>query len=293
MSLSKALPKDPEWLYQHQIADRYLDDFANAFTHTIEDLQNAAKVEVIEEALARGRPTLLINFISMQENMEDSLSAHWTPVLNKILDKTGAEVLQRLGADTLFTIRNPYAEGWAIAHAGELVKEVIEETRLAIARSVQYGMALGRPPEVLARRMRKWIGLTSRQELAVMRYWDSLVGEDMKSLAQADKLAGAYTKRLLKQRALNIARTETINASVKGTQVSWQHARDYGFIAPDAVQEWIAATLSDRTCERCMAFDGVQTPIGGVFVSRDGETSSGPTLHPSCRCAVGLVTPTD
>lgn len=290
--MKKALPKNPDWSYQHHVADKYLRDFENAFVSSVQDLQDAAKVEVIEESLRRGRPEMLVNFVGVREHLEDPLSANWTPVMNNILTASGATALQRLDAKALFTIRNPYAEVWAQNRVGMLIREVSDETVQAVRGLIAEGMRMGHPPEVLARRMRKWIGLTQRQEMAVLHYWESVASEGLRRLKTADKMAETYAKRLLRHRARLIARTETINASAKGTQLSWQHARDYGYVAPDAVQEWIAATRSGRTCERCMAFDGIQTPIGGVFVSRDGETSEGPTLHPGCRCAVGLVTPT-
>ena len=74
--MKKALPKNPDWSYQHLVADEYLRDFENAFVSSVQDLQDAAKVEVIEESLRRGRPEMLVNFVGVREHLEDPLSAN-------------------------------------------------------------------------------------------------------------------------------------------------------------------------------------------------------------------------
>ena len=87
----------------------------------------------------------------------------------------------------------------------------------------------------------------------------------------------------LRERALNIARTETMASSNAGQLGVWRQGRSEGLIAPELVKEWIV-TPDDRLCELCEALEGEQREVDEAF-SFGGMN---PPLHPSCRCAVGL-----
>jgi hypothetical protein len=117
-------------------------------------------------------------------------------------------------------------------------------------------------------------------------------------------------RRLLKRRAENIARTETIRAANMGTQFGWDAAADAGLLPPGTQKVWIA-TEDSRTCPICAVLDGNTVDLGGNFdvsveataFTIEGEeirvtatrpmkrssTTRTPPAHPSCRCTLGLV----
>ena len=125
--------------------------------------------------------------------------------------------------------------------------------------------------------IRPLIGLTSRQAAAVLKL------RTAKGVLAADR----YAAQLLKHRALTIARTETIRASVDGQLAIWREAQRQGLLPMNARKRWIV-TPDDRLCPQCAPLKGVEVPLNSPFPGG----VDGPPLHPNCRCAVSVVTGT-
>jgi SPP1 gp7 family putative phage head morphogenesis protein len=203
--------------------------------------------------------------------------------------KTGLQ--QAGGRLTLrFDLVSPHAIQAARDHAAKLVVEVTNETRRAIRDVVARSYVEGIPPRDAARLIRPLVGLTRRQALAVMRRYE----EDVKrGVGRAAALARSqrYGERLLRRRALTIARTETIAAASRGQLTAWQQARARGKLSPTARKLWLV-TPDDRLCPRCRAMEGRTAAIDAPFVGPFGQALA-PPLHPNCRCAVALTFGTD
>jgi hypothetical protein len=148
----------------------------------------------------------------------------------------------------------------------------------------------GGHPYVQATKIRKLIGLNQRQAIAYDNYKGMLIQTGI-TQAKLDTLLKNYYNKQINYRARMIARTETINSSNAGQQALWVEAEQQGYLdAQNVRRKWII-TPDDRLCERCRAVpkmnpDGVglhepfQTVLGPVMY---------PTLHPECRCAIGLT----
>jgi hypothetical protein len=105
------------------------------------------------------------------------------------------------------------------------------------------------------------------------------------SRGEAARKAGTYAARLLRQRALTIARTETIGAAVRGQLATWRVGQRSGLLrAP--TKTWIV-TPDDRLCRYCRALADREIPLDARFASGLGSVD-GPPLHPRCRCALGV-----
>jgi SPP1 gp7 family putative phage head morphogenesis protein len=194
------------------------------------------------------------------------------------LAETGANTA--LGLSLSFNLTNPYSAPWIAAHGAELVQGVGDLTRAAIRQIVSDSFTDEYTVAETARKIRAWVGLLPRQITAANNY-AAMLGEG----AKADRALARYVSQLRQQRAVNIARTETINAHAQGTLDAWRTARDHGLIRPGAQKVWIAATASDRTCPICADLDGQTAPLDGTFPG--GYFA--PTAHPSCRCALALT----
>ena len=119
----------------------------------------------------------------------------------------------------------------------QFVREVGEETRLALRQSLERSLREGIHPTEAARRFRASIGLTRRQEQAVHtfrrgletldrtvlerqlrdRRFDRTIRQALRSQVplkpeQIDRMVDRYRARFLKHRAETIARTETLGA---------------------------------------------------------------------------------
>jgi hypothetical protein len=287
------MPTEPEWLYIHQAADKFIKQLTNGTALILTDLQKEIVISDIEKALAEGDPAFIIDSIDWADAFDIRLLKLHESVANSIMALTGAEAWKRLDIPISFNLRNPYAEKWVSEHGAELVTAVSKETKLAIRSIVHDGFKSGFPPREMAKRIRPMIGLTDRNANAALRYWLAL-NEDAKDLTaqRVDSMADGYARRLLRRRAMNIARTETINSANQGTLSAWNTAKDDGFILPESQKEWIAATQSDRLCVHCRPMDGQKVNLDEKFHSKTlSKDVDGPTLHPQCRCSVGLVTP--
>lgn len=184
-----------------------------------------------------------------------------------------------------FRQMNPFALAAAERQAAKFVTGVSRETRMAIRTVVAEGFREGLPTREIAKLIRPAIGLTQRQARAVARAARLDESRGMASdrvRAKAEK----YAQRLLKQRAVMIARTEVIASATAGQVQLWREAQGEGLLPPQAEKTWIV-TDDDRLCNICAAFDGLTVPINSSFTVAE-ITVSGPPAHPQCRCAIGL-----
>ena len=212
-----------------------------------------------------------------------------------------------------FDLDDPDAIRVAESLAGNAVQGVSRETKQAIRELVVRGFREGIPPRSLARQIERIVGLTVRDAGAVSNMFLSLTADGSLSAGQISDRVDSYARRLLRRRAENIARTETINASTQGRRLGWQRAADQGLLDPSTARIVWIVTPDDRICPRCAPMAGVTVGFYDGFTSRTeavgavdapggitpfrGETRllsefttvNGPPLHPSCRCDLGLV----
>lgn len=174
---------------------------------------------------------------------------------------------------------NPEVLAWVEAHSVVLVTNVSESIREAIRALVAEGFSEGIAPRELARLIRGAIGLTQRDALAVVRRHHKMIADGV-SYAKARESDEKYAAKLLRRRALNIARTETMAASNEGQQQLWNQARSAGLLSTDVKKTWITAD----PCPICAALDGETVSMNGDF-----SIGSNPPAHPNCRCTIALV----
>lgn len=182
-----------------------------------------------------------------------------------------------------FDVTNPEAVAWVNQNAGLLIREITEETRLAVRAIIKRSFEDGIPPREAAKLVRSVVGLTERQAQAVANLRARLVAKGVNK-SRVTARTSAYADKLLRNRALTIARTETMRASNEGQQQLWRQARQGGYLSPSVKREWIA-TDDERTCPICGPLDGVVVGLEEPF--KLGLQA--PPAHPRCRCTIGLA----
>lgn len=183
-----------------------------------------------------------------------------------------------------FSLANPAAVAWMAEHGATLIREITDETRAGVRTIVQSTLGQSMSLPELQRRLRGLVGLTERQSQSVANVIERARASGMNDAA-AWREGYAHAKAQIAYRAELIARTETITAANKGQQLLWQQAVDSGQLGTDRMEQMWIATKGERTCPICGDLHQTRAPIGGTF--KGGYT--GPTAHPNCRCAVGLV----
>lgn len=193
-----------------------------------------------------------------------------------------------------FDKTNPHAAAYAELYAAELVTGVSAGTKAAVRAAITEAFMLGISPADTARLIQSQVGLTSLQAEAVRnlrkRMLDSpgkviKAGKTRiripKSGATNDLIARRqkqYADRLLKQRAVNIARTETVKAANEGQRQLWLQAQKEGLLDKDAQKEWLT---TPNPCPICEPLAGETAPIDQAYPSGYLQ----PPAHPGCKCS--------
>ena len=171
---------------------------------------------------------------------------------------------------------------------GRRIVAISTTTREAIQGILARTWQSGQPIHAQAHEIRQLVGLTPTQAETVQHFREGLVtaGEP------AGRVASLVDQRaavLIRQRALAIARTETITAASQGQQMAWQASARTGLLDLQRFRRhWLTAE-DEATCLRvCVPIPGMnpngvaldepfQTPIGLVMM---------PAAHVNCRCTV-------
>ncbi len=226
-------------------------------------------------------------------------------------------VPKAIGLQARFDLTNPRALIFLQNYDFGLIREVTNETRLAIRDVVFEGFNRGLAPREQARSIRDMIGLTRKQSRAVVNFRAQLEGQEGRgtpahlrrldaierrqalrqvreggmTAQQITDLVESYRQRLVNLRATTIARTETIRASSQGQDDLWSQMQADGLLnSNETRRKWIV-TKDDRLCPICAAIPGMNpkgAPVGGTFQTPVGPVS-GPPAHPTCRCATSLM----
>lgn len=294
-------PRDETWRGLHRVADAHIADFAVTFQLSVEALRrriSLAQLEkVAESGILTGELADAIDGVEVAKAADPSDLAQ--PVYAELLHAGATVGAQQLNVALRFDVTSPQVLRAAREMTAGLIRGVSQETKEAVRRVIFEGIRDGVPPRDTAKLLRQTLGLTTRQSLAVLNLRKGLLsgGSD---LAFADRQAARFSARLLKDRALNVARTETMRAANRGQDLAWSDMRDAGILPPDVRRRWLT-TPDDRLCPRCAPLNGKIVELGQLFRETErgvlpsqrvpvaGVVVERPPLHPKCRCVLTLV----
>lgn len=187
-----------------------------------------------------------------------------------------------------FEAHDPEVVRWVEQNAARLIVEVGEETRAAVRGIIALAFEEGLPPKRAAKLVREVVGLTSRQAQAVANLRARLDARGIKADV-LDRRVARYAERLRRQRALTIARTESMRAANEGQRQQWRQARDRGYLNEGDRRQWVA-TPDERTCPVCWPLRRATAPINeDVWTRTDGVVVNIELpAHPNCRCTAVL-----
>ena len=290
-------------------ADKLQPEIRRVFLNAVEQLKKAVPIGKLADLLEQGALTEAMEALSAVQLTGEQL-APIRDAIHAVTADTAQFAAAELNLD--FALVNPRAVRFAEEQAGRLITGLDSETRTAVRDIIVRGQREGLNVRNQAMEIRRIVGLTRRDALAVDRHLAGLLESGMRE-ARAGELADRMSARLLRRRAENIARTETINAANSGVRLSWETAKDGGLLPQSARMVWIV-TPDSRLCPLCAPMDGVTVQIGEPFstdrratefkvtsqtggdridvaetVPMETITTKTPPLHSSCRCAVGLA----
>lgn len=288
-----------EWPAATQVADRWEPPIARAVRDILDRAVAGVNVPLLRAHLLAGDPVGMETAFPTAW-LAGALRAELAPMLQRVWIAgvgLGASPLTAMGMPIVragvatgrkqfgIDLEATEAEGvaWTREHTAALVI-ASAAFRALLRQLVDDGRAAGVPIDALVRQLRETMGLDAPRARALVRFAAGLqqanVAPDLR-----ERRVARYAAALRRQRAVAIARTETISALTGGQLRLWDRAVAVGWIRPTRmVKQWIV-TPDDVLCVRCESLTEQVADIGANFPGG----VAGPPLHPHCRCAIGLI----
>lgn len=222
----------------------------------------------------------------------------------------------------IFDSQNPRLATYAQQISGTRIREIGNDVREVIRTIVAQDTVNGINPRDTARRIKDSIGLTARQEAAVVNYRRALETMDPAALErelrdkrsdgavrraiadqkrlskkQIDGMVERYRQKYLRYRARTIARTEATRSLNGANHELFQSYIDEGKIAKEQVRRFWTPTLDERTRMGHLEIPQIPGNENGVGQDEPFQSRFGPIMYPgdpnarpdntiNCRCTV-------
>jgi SPP1 gp7 family putative phage head morphogenesis protein len=267
--------------------------YSNAFKGVRNQLGDQKVLRDIMDALRANSASGVNNainwrtFLESLTNTAPSLAAQMVEVANlhsKVLPK-------KIQYQYNFESKDPRAIAWAQTQAGKRIQGITLETQQAVADLIADGLRTKLSRDEIVAQLKQTVGLDKRQSKALGNFYmkrlekyleDGLTYEQ--AAAKAEKNGIRYRDKLLRQRAIRIARTEISSAANAGRYLSWEEANARGLLPPDSKKRWLT-NIDERTCPICQPMNGTLIPWQATFSTGDIM----PPAHPNCRCTSVIV----
>lgn len=284
----------------HRVADAAAPKLATAIRETLDAVGKARlSPQAVLAGFAGGTVSHVVHGIDWN-GLQNDLTTRLQAILLTTVHRAtlaASQAVVKADRPTIpddFTRTNPLTLRWAQRHAAELALNLSAETHQAVRTMVVQMLEDGIPPQAAATRLQSVVGLSRRYTQAVLTYTQSISKSGKVPPSVVTELSATYAKRLARQRAEMIARTESLRAAVKGQQLLWQQQIEAGTLNPDRIRQVWLVTPDDRLCPTCAAIPGAENVLGGgspdnqppvgepFYVPATGEYIDGPPQHPSC-----------
>lgn len=281
----------PTWDSLPGIRSAFGSQMESAILDALKRLANpSAEVAAL---LEQGRLDAALDALPWTEAMS-TLERRIYRIALQIQVRAAQQTVQRQSLSYRFDVMNPHAIRAAQQQAGDLIREVTVDTRLAVRDIVVRGQRDGVDVRDQAKLIRQHVGLTRRQATAVYNFRRGLE-ERGYAPEKVDRMTERRWERSVRERSITIARTEAIRAANSGKDELWRQAMVAGVVSPASRRVWVA---SPNACELCKPMNGKAVGINDHFPSgirrkpdgsfREVPSVKGPPLHPRCRCSLYL-----
>lgn len=316
----------------HAAADKQVPQLKAAFLAAIEELKNTFDSKAVEAALSQNNIDAVLAAMQMDKLDDLLFGIGMNPNAYILTDQLRG--LFAVGASVaMFNLPLDIQKALAFDSLGEravrkmredgliMARELTESTKAGVRTLLADIMATGEGPVKQARQIRSFIGLTESQTKAVLNFRRQLEARKtfgltppderrLDAIEQAmvrrhmssgifdqqkiDEMVETYYQRLLNKRALDIARTESLNAVNNGQIELWEQGWDQGLFSDETERMFWIVTRDDRLRETHAAIPAMNpygVKIGQYFITPFGAVR-GPGDRNSglinCRCVVVL-----
>ena len=244
-------------------ADRIERDMERALLEQIKALQAEGKLSEIAQAIQVASPEEVLELVNARgvKGIGTVLEPH---VVNGAA--AGAQVAAKeLGRVLVLDMRRPHFQRWLREHMSTMVNQTSGTSIGALKATLRDGINRGRHPMRLAKDLKQSIGLTEPHAKAVAKLRAKLEADGVPA-GRADKQVEAYRQKLIRYRARNIARTESMQSVSAGRQKLWEQltADDAWPDERPPKKSWLTS-LDEATCEICQPMNGQRREINETW----------------------------
>lgn len=193
------------------------------------------------------------------------------PAALKIMQTGGQEAYKLLAIEASFDVLNVRSIKAAEKFTAELVTGVNKQTKAAIRTHIADGVKRGKGMDKIGRELRSVVGLNNVQAKAAIKYRGILSDKEKYpklTTADIERKVTRYEQKMLRQRGVTIARTETARA------------QNIGYV--DGLEsvgvEKVEFSTAPGCCDICDTMNGKEYKTTGA---KDVIP-----VHPRCRCAL-------
>lgn len=220
---------------------------------------------------------------------ENELITELQPVLTNIVEESFVATAQQKISVVFGGPTSQQVQDWVIRRTGEWITQIGQTEREAIRQTILDGMRKGSGPAAIARDVRQFIGLTRPQAETIARLRETMEQAGIRG-NMIEAALEKRTRKMIRQRAMVIARNESIIASKEGNHQAWMEAAHRGEIDLSTARRFWVITPLDA-CEKCLPIPGMNpegrrldepfaTPIGALMSAH---------RHIQCRCVETVV----
>lgn len=246
---------------------------------------SASKLEEAYKSKSYGEIMAVIPWDDMYEDLDPA----WQKLHGNFLEAaklTVPSLPTPMKREMRFDTKNPNIKRYLDRQTGTLIVNIKQNTLDIVQAAVQRSFTQALSPKRVADQIKGSIGLYPRQEVALYNYTRGLQESGVKP-EKILTLSSKYEDRLLNQRAMTIARTETRFATNNGQLSIWKQGANEGYINRNKAKKvWI---VDGDPCPICEPMDGVAVGLDEMWILETGDICDVPTdSHPNCFCGMEL-----
>lgn len=216
----------------------------------------------------------------------------WAPEVLRAMGKAATIITGGMDSAGLtrliWEVQDERIRQWIGVRGTELAVNLTQEQHRAMRAIIRHlGFEQGMGPEELGRYLRPVIGLTYREEEAILKFREALWKQKLHPRAIEHRTQN-YASWLRRRRGQRIAVTELAFGFNYGGFEAVRQAVDQGIVLAGRVRKTWSTAKDERTCPFCGPMDGKTVDLEQTF---PGATKRLPNIyvppaHPLCRCSV-------
>lgn len=268
-----------------KLEDEYLPRFAAHFENMILDMREDYDETAIRDYLARNKGFFddVLNLRTRVSNWVRDYLATAKDLAERALNAVSSRVRDQ---DDLAV--GTYTDSALAERAERIAESVGEEVRDAIQDYIATKIRDGQyDPDVLAKDIKGLIGLNT-QQIASLANKEAEWLRDGVSERDIRRMRAAEARKMIRNRAELIARTEASFAAHVGQHQALLKAVSAGALSKDVKREWRPRPTG--VCPICEGMRGQKRALNERFKSTyNGSTHLHPPAHPKCRCVIVVM----